>query len=88
MANFTPEAVLTELQPIFEEVLDQPGLTVTRSSSSWNTPNWDSLAHIDLIEMSERHFAVKFSLSELQNLKEVGDLVDLILAKKAGQTAQ
>jgi acyl carrier protein len=38
--------------------------------------------------MSERHFAVKFSLSELQNLKEVGDLVDLILAKKAGQTAQ
>jgi acyl carrier protein len=88
MTNFTPEAVLTELQPIFEEVLEQPGLTVTRSSSSWNTPNWDSLAHIDLIEMSERHFAVKFSLSELQNLKEVGDLVDLILAKKAGQTAQ
>jgi acyl carrier protein len=88
MANFTPEAVLTELQPIFEEVLEQPGLTVTRSSSSWNTPNWDSLAHIDLIEMSERHFAVKFSLSELQNLKEVGDLVDLILAKKASQTAQ
>jgi acyl carrier protein len=88
MANFTPEAVLTELQPIFEEVLEQPGLAVTRSSSSWNTPNWDSLAHIDLIEMSERHFAVKFSLSELQNLKEVGDLVDLILAKKAGQTAQ
>ena len=88
MVNFTPEAVLTELQPIFEEVLEQPGLAVTRSSSSWNTPNWDSLAHIDLIEMSERHFAVKFSLSELQDLKEVGDLVDLILAKKADRTPQ
>jgi acyl carrier protein len=83
MANVTPEAVLTELQPIFEEVLDQPGLTVTRSSSSWNTPSWDSLAHIDLIEMSERHFGVKFALSELQDLKEVGDLVDLIVIKKA-----
>jgi acyl carrier protein len=85
MANFTPQGVLTELQPIFEEVLEQPGLAVTRNSSSWNTPNWDSLAHIDLIEMSERHFGVKFSLNELQDLKEVGDLIDLILAKKSEQ---
>jgi acyl carrier protein len=88
MADFTAEGVLTELQPIFEEVLEQPGLIVTRNSSSWNTPNWDSLAHIDLIEMSERHFGVKFSLNELQDLKEVGDLVDLILAKKSEQAAK
>ena len=47
-----------------------------------NTPNWDSLAHIDLIEMVERHFKVKFGLGELQDLKEVGDLVDLILEKE------
>ncbi len=84
MADLTPETVLAELQPIFEEVLDQPGLRVTRNSNAWNTPNWDSLAQIDLIEMSERRFAVKFSLGELQWLKEVGDLVDLIIQKKAG----
>ncbi len=84
MADLTPETVLAELQPIFEEVLDQPGLSVTRNSNAWNTPNWDSLAQIDLIEMSERRFAVRFSLVELQGLKEVGDLVDLIIQKKAG----
>lgn len=83
MAIFTPEAVLAELQPIFQEALDQPALRVTRDSSSWNTPNWDSLAHIDLVEMAERHFMVKFSLSELQSFREVGDLVDLIVQKKA-----
>ncbi len=83
MAELTPETVLAELQPIFAEVLDQPGLRVTRTSNAWNTPNWDSLAQIDLIEMSERRFAVRFSLVELQGLKEVGDLVDLILQKKA-----
>jgi len=81
MANLTPETVLAELQPIFEEALDLPGLTVTRSSSAANTPNWDSLAYIDLIEISERRFNVKFSLSELQHLKEAGDLVDLIVQK-------
>jgi len=84
MADLTPEAVLAELQPIFEEVLDHPGLRVTRNSNAWNTSNWDSLAQIDLIEMSERRFAVRFSLVELQDLKEVGDLVDLIIQKKAG----
>ena len=87
MADPTPEAVLAELQSIFEEALDQPGLKVTRNSNAWNTPNWDSLAHIDLIEIAERHFKVKFSLSELQGFKEAGDLVDLIVQKKSDGSA-
>jgi acyl carrier protein len=39
------------------------------------------LAHIELIEMVESHFKVRFGLGELQDLKEVGDLVDLIIEK-------
>jgi acyl carrier protein len=83
MPNLTPDEVLAELQPIFQEGLSEDKLTVKRSSNAMNTPNWDSLAHIDLIEMVERHFKVKFGLGELQDLKEVGDLVDLILEKKS-----
>ncbi len=83
MGNRSADGVLLDLQPIFEGVLDEPGLAVTRSSNAWNTPNWDSLAHIDLVEAIERHFKVKFSLAELQGLKEVGDIVDLVLAKSA-----
>ncbi len=82
MANLTAESVLADLQPIFEEALNTPGLTVTRGSNALNTKNWDSLAHIELIEMVERHFGVKFALGELQDLKEVGDLVDLVQEKK------
>lgn len=81
MSKLTPEAVLAELQPIFEEALNEPNLTVTRNSNAMNTPNWDSLAHIELIELVQRHFKVKFALGELQDLKEVGDLVDLIVEK-------
>lgn len=83
MSNRTPAEILTELQPIFEEVLEEPVLRVTLNSSALNTPNWDSLAHIDIIETVERHFKVTFALSELQNLKEVGDLVSLLLVKTA-----
>jgi acyl carrier protein len=72
---------LQEIQPIFREVLDEPDLTIERNSNAWNTPNWNSLAHIDLIESVERHFRIKFTLEQVQKFKEVGDLVDLLLSK-------
>ena len=83
MPEVSPDAVLAQLQPIFQEALNQPNLTVTRASNANNTKNWDSLAHIELIEMVERHFKVRFALGELQDLKEVGDLVDLVVEKSA-----
>ena len=81
MPKLSPDEVLAQVQPIFREVLNQPNLTVTRSSNALNTKNWDSLAHIDLIEMIEMKFKVRFALGELQDLKEVGDLVDLVVEK-------
>lgn len=81
MPNVSPDDVLEQLQPIFQEALDQPELRVTRSSNASNTENWDSLAHIDLMEMVQQRFKVKFALGELQDLKDVGDLVDMIVTK-------
>jgi acyl carrier protein len=81
MAVLTPDQVLADLQPIFREALEEPDLTVTRDSNAANTPHWDSLSHISIIEMVSHHFKVRFALAELQDLKEVGDLVDLVVAK-------
>ena len=81
MASYTPDEVLKDQQPIFQEALDTPGLTITRSSSALNTPNWDSLAHISMVEMVESRFKIRIGLSELEDLKEVGDLVELIVEK-------
>ena len=83
MPSIAPDDVLAQLQPIFQEALNEPGLTVTRKSNATNTKNWDSLAHIELIEMVQSHFRIRFALGELQDLKEVGDLVDLIQANLA-----
>lgn len=81
MPDLTPDSVLADLQPIFKEALDNPAITVTRSSSASDTPNWDSMAHIEIVEMVERRFKVRFDLGELQDLKTVGDLVDLTIQK-------
>ena len=73
--------ILAQLQPIFQDILDQPELVITRESSALNVEDWDSLSHINLVTSVERHFQIKFALGELQELKNVGDMVDLISAK-------
>jgi acyl carrier protein len=73
--------ILERLQPLFRDVLDDPKLTVTRESNGMNVAGWDSLAHINLVSETEREFGVRFALGELEALKNVGDMVDLIAAK-------
>ena len=52
------------------------------NSSAKNIKNWDSLAHINIILNIERMFKIKFKVSEIAELKNVGEMVDLILKKK------
>ena len=77
------DAMLEELQEIFRDILDQPDLVLTRESNAQNVEDWDSLAHINLVTAIEKRFKVKFALGELQELKNVGDMIDL-LHKKLG----
>jgi acyl carrier protein len=79
------DSVLEELQPIFQDVLDQPDLVITRESNASNVRDWDSLAHVNLVTAVERHFKVRFALGELQAMKNVGDMVDLIHAKRGAK---
>jgi len=83
MAQLAEAEVLSGLHAIFLEVLDDDGLEITRQTSAADVQNWDSLAHLEIIEMVQRKYKVKFSLTELQKLKTVGDMVDLIIAKKS-----
>jgi acyl carrier protein len=75
------DSMLAELQEIFRDVIDDPTLVLTPDSNASNVKDWDSLTHINLMTAVANHYKVKFKLSELQDLKNVGDLMTL-LAKK------
>jgi acyl carrier protein len=77
------ENLLPELQEIFRDILDQPELVLTRQSNGSNVEDWDSLAHINLVTAIEKRYRIKFALGELQGLKDVGDMIDLIKVKLA-----
>ena len=76
------EEILDRLQPVFREVLEDPSLHITRESSALTVDGWDSLAHVSLIVAVEEMFGVRFALGELEELRCVGDMVDLIAIKR------
>jgi acyl carrier protein len=73
--------VLSRLQPIFNDVFDDQSIVIGRESSAETVEGWDSLAHINLVTSIEQEFGVKFALGELQELKNVGEMADLVEVK-------
>lgn len=72
---------LEELTPVFREVFDDNRLVITRNSTADDIDDWDSLTHMNLVMAVELRFKVKFALGELQTLKNVGDMLDMINKK-------
>jgi acyl carrier protein len=75
------ESMMETLQTIFQDVLDNPALRIERSSSALTIPGWDSLAHINLVTAIEQKFKIRFALGELEELKNVGEMIDLMERK-------
>jgi len=73
--------IIKEIQPIFRDVLDLPDLQLTRQSNASNVEGWDSLAHVNLVMGIEKRYKIKIALGELQDLKNVGEMADLIQKK-------
>jgi len=72
------------LNEIFRQVFDDETIVVSRETTANDIEEWDSLTHINLAVAVEMKFKIKFALGELQSLKNVGDMLDLI-SKKIGK---
>lgn len=74
-------SIMERVQTIFQDVFDDTELRIDRSSSAATVPGWDSLAHVNLVGAIQEEFKIKFALGELEQLKNVGDLLDLMERK-------
>ena len=74
--------VLKELKGIFKDVFDDDNLEVEPLTTAEDVDGWDSLAHIRLVVSIEKAFSMRFTASEISELENVGDLVELIILKK------
>ena len=69
------------LQEIFRDIFDDEKLIITEEMSANYIEDWDSLAQINLIIAIEKEFKVKFRLEEVSNLKNIGEMLELLSKK-------
>ena len=73
---------LDRLNGVFHQVFDDDELVLTRETTAKDVEGWDSMMHVTLLINVEKAFGVKFSSSEVASLQRVGDLVDMIDARR------
>ncbi len=77
----TTDEIQDRVTDIFKDVLDNDSIVLSRETTANDIEEWDSLAHINLIVAIEREFKIRFELTELKPLQNVGDLLDMIQQK-------
>ena len=72
---------IEKLTAIFQEVFDDKTIVLNEDMTSNDIGSWDSLSHMLMITQVENAFSIKFSLREINKLKNVGVLIRLIESK-------
>lgn len=77
----TREEVYERLNKVFQDVFDDDTITVNDATTSADIEDWDSLEHINLVAAVEQEFGMKFTMGQVVTMKNVGEMVDIILQK-------
>ena len=75
----TRENVFGRLTEVFREVFDDPNIIIVETTTADDIEDWDSFEHINLIVAVEEEFSVKFPMGKVTGMKNVGEMVDIIL---------
>lgn len=75
------EDVLSKVNEIFVDAFDMEDLKVNFETTAKDVDGWDSLMQMNLIEMIEDEFDIRFDMNEVVNMKNIGEMVDIIISK-------
>lgn len=71
--------VFNRLNKVFREVFDDKNINLSAETTAKDIDGWDSFEHINLLVAIEDEFSFKIPMSKVANLKNVGEIVDIIL---------
>ncbi len=75
------EEVFKTLNEVFRDVFEDEDIVVTDETTADDIEDWDSLEHINLINAIEQEFDIKFNMGQIVAMKNVGEMVDIIISK-------
>lgn len=71
--------VMDKVQKIFRDNFDDESIVLRNDMTAEDIEDWDSFEQINLLVMMENEFNIKFDVKETSNLKNVGEMIDLII---------
>lgn len=73
--------IVSKLTSVFRTVFNDNSLILSDELTANDVDNWDSLSHMILITEIEKAFAIKFKLKDLNKMRNVGDMIEIIMSK-------
>ena len=73
------EEVYSRLNEVFREVFDDEEISVSDATTADDIEDWDSFEHINLVVAVEEEFGFKIPMGKTVTMKNVGEMVDIIL---------
>lgn len=73
--------IVNKLTYIFRRIFNDNSLLLTNELTANDIEGWDSLTHMLLITDIENFFSIKFKLKDLNKMRNVGEMVNIISQK-------
>jgi len=75
--------MLDQLITVFQDVFDDPALTIAPDTSPDQICDWDSIAQIKLVLAVEESFGIQLQTEDVASLHSAGDFLTAIRKKIA-----
>jgi acyl carrier protein len=79
----TEPDIYAGLQRVFNAVFKRSDITITPALSAKDVPGWDSFRYVSMIVAAEKHFRIKLTGDDIDELNNIGDLAQVIARRCA-----
>jgi acyl carrier protein len=81
------DATFQQIRSIAADVLDLDPAKLTPASSPESIESWDSVQHLSLVLALEQKYDLQFEPSEIDSMKNLGAIADVVAGKRSGARA-
>ena len=74
-------STLSEIEAIVRDELDRDDVVLGPETTAKDVDGWDSLTNIRIMVAIERRFRVRFSVMEVTEIPNIGELVKVVEAR-------
>jgi acyl carrier protein len=78
----TRDEIRAKLTEILRDIFDEDALVAVDALNSEDVAEWDSTNHVRLMVAIEAEFGIRFETDEITAPENVGEILDMIQAKR------